>query len=238
MYWWEWAKLAIDLLKSLAWPLTVIALACLFRADIKQLASRIIQASTTGLVLAAPGQTAPPDISLASAEIGPTADNKAREPNALPDTNSIPRSISDLKSSIPSDQLEPMYHLARQALPADVADDCERTKEFLLYALASVSLQLIQERNYRNIFGSQLSLLLQSNNPTGVDVTFARQLYADTAAAHPKEYANFSFDNWINFPVSADLLHFNPLGRYEITARGRGLLKYILDMRLSPNKPF
>jgi hypothetical protein len=144
---------------------------------------------------------------------------------------------------VSEDQLAGPVKIIRDDLTKDVGPDPKNQVEALTYLSAGLNVQLTHERNYNAIFGSQLQLLEQMNPAIGVPPSVPRQIYDAAKAAFPEMYRDYTFDQWIAFLQNGGLItvgghSLSTLGNYVLTPYGRGFLKYIVDRRLSVNKPF
>jgi hypothetical protein len=79
------------------------------------------------------------------------------------------------------------------------------------------------------IFKSQLLMLAETNrrNSRQLPLTDAKAYYDKAVEQYPKMYANYSFQQWMNYMYSQQLLIKHPSDMLEITYRGNDLLKYL-----------
>lgn len=86
-------------------------------------------------------------------------------------------------------------------------------------------------RIYALIYGSQLVLLKAANavGPTGVARDIAERIFADTKERNPVFYANTTFDLWIGFLLTPELLRLQDTA-YVLTDRGKGFLRWMVDI--------
>jgi len=78
------------------------------------------------------------------------------------------------------------------------------------------------------IFRSQILMLMELNHRNGMMPSGDAKTYYDQAAHDfPEAYANYSFDQWLDFMISEQLLIRHPTHMLEITFRGRDFLKYL-----------
>jgi hypothetical protein len=145
----------------------------------------------------------------------------------------VQRYIASLKAFIPEDQLREGVELMRRELISRFGTDQNDQIEGLIYNSVSLDVQLVHERNYNSIFGSQLNLLAQMNVDLGVPSSVAKGIYETAKAANPEVYRTYTFEQWIGFLQNAGLCATAPNDHYVLTAYGRGLLKYILDRHIS-----
>jgi len=77
------------------------------------------------------------------------------------------------------------------------------------------------------IFKSQLVMLAELNRWVMISASDAKAFYDKAVMEYPKIYANYSFDQWLNFMKAEQLLIQHPSNMLEITHRGKDLLKYL-----------
>jgi hypothetical protein len=240
---------AIEVLKILAWP-AVVGLICFFlRHEVKRVAPRITELTWSGAKFAPlPDQIPSPTGGGISGPSGPSliaesgalsvTGSKTEAAKTAPSSDAAQRLIANLKSFISEDQLEPTAQAIRRELTDTIGTDQKNQIEALIYALAARNVAIRHEQNYSAIFGSQLQLLEQMIVEPGVPPIVARQIYDAARSANPEAYRAYPFEQWIAFLQNSGLTTAAPTGNYVLTPYGRGFLKYILDRRLSVNKPF
>jgi hypothetical protein len=79
------------------------------------------------------------------------------------------------------------------------------------------------------IFKSQLLLLAETNRRIvhQLPLSDAKVYYDRATEQYPKVYENYSFQQWMNYMFSEQLLIKHPSDMLEITYRGNDLLKYL-----------
>jgi hypothetical protein len=78
------------------------------------------------------------------------------------------------------------------------------------------------------IFKSQLLMLADVNRRNGnLPLSDAKTYYDKAASEYPKIYENYSFQQWMDYMYSQQLLIRHPSDMLEITYRGNDLLKYL-----------
>lgn len=105
-------------------------------------------------------------------------------------------------------------------------DDMERV---LVNLLAEQTIINYFERLYISIFGSQITALQSLNvaGVVGVDVLALRPHYDEAVALWPNSYTNYSFEQWLEFLISAGLI-IRTGDNVRITQEGHEFLKYII----------
>ena len=91
------------------------------------------------------------------------------------------------------------------------------------------------EITWSSIYRSQL-LILNDLLRRGalMPLTDAKTYYARAATENPELYRNYSFDGWLNFLVSRQLIIWHQSQMLEMTFMGRDFLKYLTHCGRSP----
>ncbi len=113
----------------------------------------------------------------------------------------------------------------------------EREK-ILIRLLAANSIVQHFEETYRVIWGSQLGALEFANTAgaSGLEKDFLRTWYNQAVARQPLWYQNYTFEQWLGFLYTSQLLL--AIGdKVVITLEGREFLKYILHQGYTLYKP-
>jgi hypothetical protein len=221
----------IKFLSVVAWPAVILWLAWYLRDEIKRVANRTIEAGLSGFKFAAPQPEqipSPPKEGVAATSPQP--------PSQTAGGDRIGPFIANIRGHLSPEQVEPAAQIVRAELDKTFGSDPADQVEGLVYAVASLNIQLSHERNYNLIYGSQLRLMEQMIGG-GISVEVARRLYEEAKAAFEEVYRNYTFEQWIGFLVRSGLISVQD-ANYVLTPYGRGLLRYILDRQLPPNKPF
>jgi hypothetical protein len=78
------------------------------------------------------------------------------------------------------------------------------------------------------IFRSQLQMLTELNGKNGMmPIGDAKNHYAKALGENPGMYANYSFEQWLDYMKRDTLVIQHPSDMLEITHKGRDLLKYL-----------
>ena len=238
----------VELVKALVWPLLLGGIVWYFRGEIKRGADRVTELGPAGAKFAPLEQVPTSPVQGVSANpttpASPTTPATPSAPRPLAQTPNLPATtgvrdfIESIRRFISDDQLNMAVLLVRSDLIAKIGQNPQDQVEALIYALASMNIQLAHEKNYNLIFGSQVALLAQMNTDAGVPPAVARSSYDNAKSAFPDLYRTYSYEQWIGFLQGSGLCTIAPNGNYVLTPLGRGFLKYILDRHLPVNKPF
>jgi hypothetical protein len=77
------------------------------------------------------------------------------------------------------------------------------------------------------IFGSQLNALAELNSRGLIPVTDLNKHYDKAVVHYPKTYANYSFDQWLNYMKTRTLIATFPSQMVDISFNGKDFLKYL-----------
>jgi hypothetical protein len=236
----EKVKALLELLKIVAWPAFLAWLIWFLRDEVKHAAARITELGLTGAkfaLSAPPEQIAQSPTASVSEGVG-SARGVGTATAVSSGAGSSALFIASAKAKFSEEQLQPAVQALRRDVEATFGSNPQHQVEGLIYFSASLNVQLIHERNYRMIFGSQLQLLEMMIADAGIPAAVAMNAYNMAKTAHPDIYRSITFEQWIGFLLRAGLCNVAPNGNYVLTPFGRGFLRYIVDMHLPTNKPF
>ena len=101
-------------------------------------------------------------------------------------------------------------------------------REDLVRQLTQFMIAYRFERTYRNIYGSQLQILLALNTMTEpIDVNLMKPLFNKTTSENPTTYAHMSFEQWHGFLTRESLIVLSG-DKIEISVAGREFLKFLI----------
>ena len=222
----------IKILSIVTWPAVILWIVWYLRDEIKRVANRTIEAGLSGFKFAPP----PPPGQIPSPPTEGVAATSSQPPSQTAGGDRIGQFIANIRGQFSPEQVEPATQVVRAELDKTFGSDPADQVEGLVYAVASLNIQLSHERNYNLIYGSQLQLM-ELMIGSGIPVEVARRFYEEAKAAFPEVYRNYTFEQWIEFLLRSGLIAVQD-GNYVLTPYGRGLLKYIVDRHLLTNKPF
>jgi hypothetical protein len=106
----------------------------------------------------------------------------------------------------------------------------EEREKILTRFLAASYLELFFERAYTAIFGSQLGTLqvLNASEPTGLSTDAMRAFYDMAASTEPEIYQSYSFEQWLSFLRTWNLVLVEP-ERVRISLEGREFLRFLMQ---------
>jgi hypothetical protein len=174
----------LQFINGLAWPALFLIAGIYYRKEISAAFNRIKELGPGGIKL---------DGAPATQSVVPPA-NQARD------------IIADIKQFVSADQLDPGVAQLRSELEKRAGQDKDQKIEILLHALASTNVQLVHERNYNQIFGSQIVALNQMNQIGGSDEQALKDIYNNAVARWPESYKHFTFEDWKAFLLKSGLV--------------------------------
>lgn len=115
--------------------------------------------------------------------------------------------------------------------------DTSDREKFLIRLLAAAVIIQQFERTYALVFGSQLGVLqfLNTMGAVGAPINVLQPWYDQAAGKEPAFYQNYTFDQWLSFLQTNQLL-VRSEDTVTITLEGKEFLKYLLHQGYSPYK--
>ncbi len=197
-------------LKAMAWPASVFAIALFYKADLKALIPRLRKAGPSGVELDPPVQQ-----SVVTTDLSGT----------------IGKSLPGITRTVAIEDLERILRQQFSMIPDD--DRVDR----LVLELSQARLTAHFERVYRVIFGTQILCLRRLNerkSPVGLDDLKA--FFSENTAPFPATYEHYGFDGWSAFMLNEMLIRNNG-ERIEISPVGKDFLLYMTVKGMSEEKP-
>jgi hypothetical protein len=197
------------------WPVTVLVIAIifmlLFRKDISSLLARIQRIGRNGI------HTLPSQVQKATER-----KSSAEELMRAFDSKTLLEQEKNIKKDLES-----------RGLPSQ-----QETIDVLVRHLAATQVALRFEFINKIIWGSQILILINLNSkPLGETLEILKPFYQEAAKTFPDVFANYTFDRYLDFLVSANLIIFQN-GRYFITTVGRDFLGYLVATGQTGVRPF
>jgi hypothetical protein len=212
----EWLRLAVEFLKTIAWPATAVLIA--WRAGpavLKVISNRSVDLEGFGLK-ATIGRTVEQQ-QIAESSVGKPA---LEPPAAVPPAATSRPAIQIIEQQI---RAELNRYTGPQREPA------------LVTALATARLFGQHESHYNRIFGSQIAGLKRLDEVGSVTVAEAQQFFQPYAQLYPQVYTTYGFDGWLGFMIGAGLVARDG-DRLTATPFGHDFLVYLREARLTEAK--
>lgn len=213
----EAAKVFVDFVRAIAWPLMIVGIAYWFREQIKELLPRIRRAGPTGIEVDPAGQ--------------------AGKQKAAEAETTVPGKLEEF----PGIARTPAIQHVEQKLLTEVSK-LEETQDkkiaLLVRFLAQLQIEVAFERMHNVIFGSQILGLRRLNESGSATIDEAREFFNEHAAQpFPELYSDYSFEQWIGYLLAVGLIVQNG-NTIQITDLGRDFLIYLTAHRLTEQKPY
>lgn len=207
----EFFSALVELIQGVAWPLVVLAVIWHFRSEVRGLLGRLVKIGRGGAEFQ-PGDQSP---------------KSDEEPGLKPDSIKLP-STEHLGPA-----LRPVVDRMQPKLSdylSEAVKQTGKTRENLLFQTFTenyVALHL--ERAYRQIFGSQilaLEFLRDRPDREGDMYVLETLYYKKAAAAWPVMYQSITFDQWLGYLRSYELIEVKG-DSVKLTDVGLALTGYI-----------
>ena len=206
--WIPYIVIILDFLKGVAWPLAALGIAALFSKEIKQILPRIKQLGPTGVHLESPEQEGSKPDDVTAAGIASVSLGPLIDPVAA----NFEENTNDILENIP--EVERVPRLVR--------------------ALAFQQLNKSFALAYHGIFGSQIRALRELNvrniSRSQADDWF-KELQKENSA-----FAEWNLDEYLNYLFSWQLVE-ESMGLISITETGRNFLRFLVEHKLSEDRP-
>lgn len=202
--WLEWAKAIFDLLKGVAWPLSLFLIVWLFRAQLRARIPDLISVGPGGAVLQPPKQPTQPDLPTGlpaqTADVWKSDLSLAKHP--LPTVQEVIDQIKDQLPTVPEE---------------------ERVSR-LVVGLAEAQIERNFEHVWGLIFGSQIKILerLKAENLSYDEVKLSFE--AEVLSINPG-LKGVDFHQWTQFLLGQELVTLKE-DRFSLTQLGRDFLVF------------
>lgn len=210
----------MELCKILIWPLVTIIIVFILRKTIINLINRINKIGFGGIAAEASRQKEEID------RVLPEQGQKISGKNEL-----VEKGLGIYSE----------YTLERASVVVDEESkvqtfDRSEDKINILYKYSQALYLLLNfERTYNTIFGSQLYLLERVNTHTESKESL-KNFYDIAVKSYPEFYANYPYEQYLNFLINRDLIIFDENGNCSITWLGRDFLKFLVETGRTINK--
>jgi hypothetical protein len=125
------------------------------------------------------------------------------------------------KSEMTSEVEKNIKIIANQNQPND-------REGFLAYFIGVGLVAYLHDLTWAYIFRSQILMLTAMTRNNGwLRLSEAKSYYDNAAMQSPDTYRNYSYDQWLQFLMSQQLIIRHPSEMLEITIRGKDFLKYL-----------
>ncbi len=201
-----------------AWPIALVVVGIIFKADLKALLSSLGNRQWS---LKVPGGF--------EAIVATSEQQQGKNP-------------AEEKVALLIESLAPSQRPAVNIIETRIRNDLESVEtskrdSVLLRALAQSRLEAGHEFTYNRIFGSQIAVLKRLNEAGRATIEDAQQFFELYAKQYPEVYNNYGFRGWLGF-LSSNALVSQQDNIFQITEFGRDFWTYLTEKRLAENKSF
>jgi hypothetical protein len=209
-----------EFIKIIIWPIVAIIIVLILRKTIINLLNRINKIGFAGL----------------AAEAVQQKDSIERIQPEKGIKNEIKNEVLEKGLGIFSNHtLERVSNKVQEESKVNTFKSTEDKIDILHKYSQALYLILTFERLYNSIYGSQLDILERTNTNTENRETLKR-FYDSAVNKYPEFYSNYTYDEYLDFLISQDLIIFNEEGNCSITWLGRDFLKFLIESGKSLNK--
>lgn len=157
---------------------------------------------------------------------------------AQPRTSAEESNVDELIRTFEDDaQLEQEEHIKKGLADKKITDDSDKIK-ILISHLAAIKISNHFQKIYLQIYGSQITILKALNSERdGISDEPISIKYNVVAEKHPEIYKNYSFELYMNFLISNELI-IKKDNLYFLTKLGISFLAYLTKQGFSENLPY
>jgi len=216
-------EFSVKLLGVISWPLVTLIIFLILKEPLKSFINNIKK------------------IGYGNAAIETKYDNKQKDDEEKSPIELLSKGESnkDITKAINLFSTETMELFASAVKKETLLDSFQTAEEKLeiLYNYSQV-IYLIMHFNkiYNSIFGSQLKLLQRLNSSFDENKETIKGFYDYAKSNFPKTYEEYSYDSYLVFLSSFNLILVEQDNTIKITTLGRDFLKYIIETGLSIEK--
>lgn len=205
----ELARIIVQLVTALLWPLVSILFLYLFREPLSRFMDRVKKVGGTYF----------------EASMGDQLQQQEEKPSNL----------AELELVIPKEVVAIQLEETKNVFTPLLGQGKDR-EEALFKIVASMTVAIKYHRIEAGIFGSQLALLLDLNSKSaGVALNDAKVFYDRAVQQYPATYASYSYDQWLAFLTMHSLVLIQN-GAVSLTTLGRGYINFLIKLQLSFNR--
>jgi hypothetical protein len=205
----DWFRAIVDMVGSVSWPAAVVAIAFIFRHEIKKKVADVKEAGPHG-------------VTFHTQSVEVTARAEAREPLSLPQAGATP-----------------FQGVVRATIDRELSVIDETKKvPVLVDALSNARVTGFFESVFANIFGSQIRALEELEAAGGnTSLQRAKAFFEDTRNAYPDFYATANFEHWAKYLTIQGLVSEEG-DNVAITDAGRDFLVFVRTRKAGQGRAF
>jgi len=223
----------VTLIVGIAWPITILIVALIFRAELIGLLGRIIKIGKEGAEFE-PSQALAPkgDPTSPGPIISAPPGGRPPSPPSAQDEGQGKLSAENAVAPVYREMFLEIFRQAKERLPLIRNQFSDTDTDIAIASFAEVSTALHLERASRAIFQSQIDALDALKYKVRTKNDF-KSFYDKAARSQPSVYTNYSFDQWFNFLISWRLVT-GPDDAIKVTAAGEAISMYMGEQHYKP----
>ncbi|MET0464964.1 MAG: hypothetical protein ABW007_17500 [Chitinophagaceae bacterium] len=213
----------IKLIDTIKWPSLVLIVTLIFYKPVKSLIERIKSVKTGKLGI----ETDPLQIQ----------ENSEKKDKLVANNNQSKVELIEKALNLFSyDTREAFKQTIKKETELDDVLNEKEKNEILFRYSEYLYIQLVNERTYSHIFGSQIRLLIHLNSAFNQTVDGVK-FFFEEAVKENAEIGRYGYDKYLQFLSSHQLIIIDDNEQISITWRGRDFLKWMVEKGLTDFKP-
>jgi len=211
----EWAKIFVELLVGIAWPVVLVIGLIIFKSPINELISR-----------------RPFKIGKEGVEFGAVDAQSSQSRTPQPPDNLV--KPAEHPNQLIKPFLEQMEALVKSNLDVAASENTKIDREAFLVRIAADGIGArYLEQAYRAIFGSQIAALmaLQAQGGEG-EMQLLQAQYEKAVLENPDFYQSFSFEQWLGYLTAWGLVEVSG-SEVRLTPAGSAFIPHIASLGYS-----
>jgi len=216
-------ELSVKILGVISWPIITLIIFLILREPLKNFINNIKKIGYGG----------------AGIETEHTSKQKDDEEKSPIELLSKGASNKDLDKAInlfSKETIELFANAVKSETMLDSFQKLEEKQEILFKYSQVIYLIMHFNKIYNSIYGSQLRLLQRLNSSLNENKETIKGFYDYAKSTFPKTYEGYTYDNYLDYLSSFNLIIVENGNTINITILGRDFLKYIIESGLSIEK--
>lgn len=210
---------------SIAWPLVAVSFLWIVREPLKELIRRIEEIAVGKFVAKAAPST------------------KQREANEKSPVHTlrdkkVGERLEKALSSLSLETQQDLENVIKLSINYESLQSPEEKEGMLLTYAKLAFLVMTFNSIYYTIYGSQIKILQKLNSSESESKESLISYYNNSKSANPSFYANYSFEDYMNYLQTTKLIQRGPGNIFRITTLGIDFLKYLVDSAFTFEKPY
>jgi hypothetical protein len=223
--WMKILELVVKILEVISWPLVVFIVFFILREPLKNFINNIkkIGYGNAGI-----------ETGISNKQF----DDEEKSPIELLSKGVSNKDIDKAINQFSSETMELFATSVKKETNLDSLRTPEERQEILFKYSQVIYLIMHFNKIYNSIYGSQLNLLHRLNSSMFENKDTLNGFYDYAKKSFPKFYEGYSYDNYLDYLFSFNLIVLENDNSIKITVLGRDFLKYIIETGLSIDKQY